>query len=137
MTLRNSFDWPLKSPLAIKPWIAATAPANLSDKGRIAEQRGRSGLMNSAGTGKMRLGWMSGLSGENRFGNVRPSLLTAFHFGSIEEGGTSLYAAMSQKVSHPEVLRITLGIGGDEIAHFLEWVAPLRPTNAVSQCHPS
>ena len=46
----------------------------------------------------------------------------AFHFGAIEQGGTSLYAALSQKVSHPEVLQITLGIGGDEIAHFLEWV---------------
>jgi hypothetical protein len=46
----------------------------------------------------------------------------AFHFASIEQGGTSLYAAMSQKVSEPEVLAITLGIGGDEIAHFLEWV---------------
>jgi hypothetical protein len=29
---------------------------------------------------------------------------------------------MSQKVTDPEVLEITLGIGGDEIAHFLEWV---------------
>jgi hypothetical protein len=29
---------------------------------------------------------------------------------------------MSQKASDPEVLEITLGIGGDEIAHFLEWV---------------
>src|SRR5271156_481520 len=46
----------------------------------------------------------------------------AFHFGAIEQGGTSLYAAMSQKVTSPEVLQITLGIGGDEIAHFLEWV---------------
>ena len=46
----------------------------------------------------------------------------AFHFGYIEQGGSSLYAAMSQKVSDPEVLEITLGIGGDEIAHFLEWV---------------
>jgi hypothetical protein len=46
----------------------------------------------------------------------------AFHFGYIEQGGASLYAAMSQKVKHPEVLRITLGIGGDEVAHFLEWV---------------
>ncbi len=45
-----------------------------------------------------------------------------FHFGSIEQGGTSLYATLSQKVTHPEVLRITLSIGGDEIAHFLEWV---------------
>jgi hypothetical protein len=48
--------------------------------------------------------------------------VAAFHFGTIEQGGTSLYAAMSQKVKDPEVLEITLGIGGDEIAHFLEWV---------------
>jgi hypothetical protein len=46
----------------------------------------------------------------------------AFHFGFIEQGGTSLYASMSQKVTSPEALRITLGIGGDEICHFLEWV---------------
>jgi hypothetical protein len=48
--------------------------------------------------------------------------VAAFHFGTIEQGGSSLYAAMSQKVSSLEVLKITLGIGGDEIAHFLEWV---------------
>src|SRR5271157_17689 len=48
--------------------------------------------------------------------------IAAFHFGMIEQGGSSLYAAMSQKVTSPEVLKITLGIGGDEIAHFLEWV---------------
>jgi hypothetical protein len=48
--------------------------------------------------------------------------VAAFHFGMIEQGGSSLYAALSQKVSSLEVLKITLGIGGDEIAHFLEWV---------------
>jgi hypothetical protein len=48
--------------------------------------------------------------------------VAAFHFGYIEQGGSSLYATMSRKVSDPEVLEITLGIGGDEIAHFLEWV---------------
>jgi len=48
--------------------------------------------------------------------------VAAFHFGMIEQGGSSLYAAMSQKVTDPEVLKITLAIGGDEIAHFLEWV---------------
>jgi hypothetical protein len=48
--------------------------------------------------------------------------VAAFHFGAIEQGGTSLYAALSQKVTSAEVLEITLGIGGDEIAHFLEWV---------------
>jgi len=63
--------------------------------------------------------------------------IAAFHFGMIEQGGTSLYAAMSQKVNDPEVLQITLGIGGDEIAHFLEWVdfagngvqAPVAPVS--------
>lgn len=46
----------------------------------------------------------------------------AFHFGMIEQGGSSLYAALSQKVTNLEVLKITLSIGGDEVAHFLEWV---------------
>lgn len=46
----------------------------------------------------------------------------AFHFGFIEQGGSSLYATLAQKVTHPEVLEIVLGIGGDEVAHFLEWV---------------
>src|SRR5208282_3958546 len=36
--------------------------------------------------------------------------VAAFHFGQIEQGGTSLYAALSQKVTSPEVLEITLGI---------------------------
>jgi hypothetical protein len=48
--------------------------------------------------------------------------IAAFHFGYIEQGGSSLYAAMNQKAKHREVVEITLGIGGDEIAHFLEWV---------------
>ncbi len=67
--------------------------------------------------------------------------VAAFHFGQIEQGGTSLYAALSQKVTDPEVLQVTLGIGGDEIVHFLEWVdfsgngvqAPIAPfTDAIS-----
>ena len=48
--------------------------------------------------------------------------VAAFHFGTIEQGGSSLYAALAQKARHPEVLQIILGIGGDEVAHFLEWV---------------
>jgi hypothetical protein len=46
----------------------------------------------------------------------------AFHFASIEQGGSSLYPALGQKATHEEVLRIIFGIGGDEVAHFLEWV---------------
>jgi hypothetical protein len=68
----------------------------------------------------------------------------AFHFGSIEQGGSSLYPTLAQKVSSVEVLKILLSIGGDEIAHFLEWVdfsgnsvqpplAPLTdPTNGLT-----
>src|ERR1700691_5201463 len=48
--------------------------------------------------------------------------VAAFHFGYIEQGGSSLYAAMGQKISSLEVLKIAFGIGGDEVAHFLEWV---------------
>jgi hypothetical protein len=44
-----------------------------------------------------------------------------FHFGFIEQGGTSLYATLAQKVSSLEVLRIVLGIGGSEIMHFQTW----------------
>lgn len=46
----------------------------------------------------------------------------AFHFGTVEQAGSSLYASLGQKVTHAEVLEITLGIGADEVAHFLEWV---------------
>ena len=44
-----------------------------------------------------------------------------FHFGFIEQAGTSLYATLSQKVTSAEVLKITLGIGGSEIMHFQVW----------------
>jgi hypothetical protein len=46
----------------------------------------------------------------------------AFHFGYIEQGGSSLYQALGRKATSREVLKITQAIGGDEIAHFLEWV---------------
>jgi hypothetical protein len=44
-----------------------------------------------------------------------------FHFGFIEQAGTSLYATLSQKVTSAEVLKITLSIGGSEIMHFQVW----------------
>jgi hypothetical protein len=46
----------------------------------------------------------------------------AFHFGTIEQGGSSLYSSLSRKVTSEQALEITIGIGGDEVAHFLEWV---------------
>ena len=44
-----------------------------------------------------------------------------FHFGTIEQGGSSLYPQLAQRVTSPEVLRILLGIGGTEITHFQTW----------------
>ena len=44
-----------------------------------------------------------------------------FHFGFIEQGGTSLYPSLAQRVSNPEVLRILLSIGPTETAHFQTW----------------
>src|SRR6202167_2415129 len=48
--------------------------------------------------------------------------VAGFHFGYIEQGGSSLYASLIQKATDLEVVRIMFGIGGDEVAHFLEWV---------------
>jgi hypothetical protein len=69
----------------------------------------------------------------------------AFHFGYIEQGGSSLYQAMGHKASSLEVLRITQAIGGDEIAHFLEWVdfagngvqAPVAPVSSGGLTFPN
>lgn len=44
-----------------------------------------------------------------------------FHFATIEQGGTSLYASLAQRVTHVEVLRIVLSIGGTEVMHFQTW----------------
>ncbi len=44
-----------------------------------------------------------------------------FHFAFIEQGGTSLYPSLAQRVSNPEVLRILLSIGPTETAHFQTW----------------
>jgi hypothetical protein len=62
----------------------------------------------------------------------------AFHFGTIEQGGTSIYPALAQRVKNPEVLRILLSIGPTETAHFQIWhdvagdAPPLTdPTNGL------
>jgi hypothetical protein len=61
-----------------------------------------------------------------------------FHFAFIEQGGTSLYASLAQRVTHPEVLRILLSIGPTEAMHFQTWhdkagnAPPLTdPTNGL------
>jgi hypothetical protein len=44
-----------------------------------------------------------------------------FHFAFIEQGGTSLYPSLAQRVTNPEVLRILLSIGPTETMHFQTW----------------
>src|SRR5438309_1226745 len=44
-----------------------------------------------------------------------------FHFGTIEQGGTSLYPSLAQRVRNAEVLRIVLSIGPTEAMHFQTW----------------
>jgi hypothetical protein len=53
-----------------------------------------------------------------------------FHFAFIEQGGSSLYTAMSLKASDLEVLRIVVSIGGVEVDHFSLWHD--KAGNAVS-----
>jgi len=61
-----------------------------------------------------------------------------FHFASIEQGGSSLYPSLAQRVSNVEVLRILLSIGPTETMHFQTWqdkagnAPPLTdPTNGL------
>jgi hypothetical protein len=45
----------------------------------------------------------------------------AFHFAMIEQGGSSLYDALSLKCGSLLALRIVTSIGGTEVAHFEIW----------------
>jgi hypothetical protein len=62
----------------------------------------------------------------------------AFHFGTIEQFGSSLYPQLAQRVSNVEVLRILLSIGPTETMHFQTWhdkagnIIPVTdPTNGL------
>jgi Ferritin-like domain len=44
-----------------------------------------------------------------------------FHFAFIEQGGMSLYATLSDKVTSAEVLRVLASISGTENQHFATW----------------
>jgi hypothetical protein len=69
----------------------------------------------------------------------------AFHFAAIEQGGSSLYPALGMKASSVEVLQIMFGIGGDEVAHLLEWIdfagngvqAPIAPVTSHGLTFPN
>lgn len=45
----------------------------------------------------------------------------AFHFAMIEQGGSSLYSALSLSCASALALRIVSSIGGTEVAHFEIW----------------
>jgi hypothetical protein len=44
-----------------------------------------------------------------------------FHSATGEQGGSSLYPSLAQRVTDPEVLRIVLSIGPTETMHFQTW----------------
>jgi hypothetical protein len=111
MSLNVDTSWFVRYRSASNPDLGATFPQALTLNGVTAIPRSDADY--------------EGRSNPNFPGNDHIQAIAnvaAFHFGYIEQGGSSLYAALSQKVTDPEVLAITLGIGGDEIAHFLEWV---------------
>jgi hypothetical protein len=61
-----------------------------------------------------------------------------FHFATIEQGGTSLYPSLAQRVNDAEALRVVLSIGPTEAMHFQTWsdkagnAPPLTdPTNGL------
>jgi len=130
MNLNVDTSWFVRYRSATNPDLGATFPQAITLSGVTAIPRSDADY--------------EGKSNPNFKGNDHIQAIAnvaAFHFGYIEQGGSSLYAAMSQKVTDPEVLEITLGIGGDEIAHFLEWVdfagngvqAPIAPfTDSIS-----
>lgn len=111
MNLNVDTSWYVRYRSATNPDLGATFPQAITLDGVTAIPRSDADY--------------NGASNPNFPGNDHIQAIAnvaAFHFGQIEQGGSSLYAAMSQKVTDPEVLEITLGIGGDEVAHFLEWV---------------
>ena len=113
MHLNVDTSWFVRYRSTTNPDLGATFPQALTLKNVTAIPRNNNDFNGAALQG----GSLPGNEHIQAIANV-----AAFHFGMIEQGGSSLYAAMSQKVTDPEVLEITLGIGGDEIAHFLEWV---------------
>ena len=111
MHLNVDTSWYVRYRSTTNPDLGATFPQAITLKNVTAIPRNNNDF--------------NGTTNPNFLGNEHVQAIAnvaGFHFGYIEQGGSSLYAVMSRKVTDPEVLEITLGIGGDEIAHFLEWV---------------
>lgn len=111
MHLNVDTSWYVRYRSSTNPDLGATFPQAINLTNVTAIPRNNSDFNGAANPG---------FPGNNHIQAI--ANVAAFHFGMIEQGGSSLYAALGQKVTDPEVLEITLGIGGDEIAHFLEWV---------------
>jgi hypothetical protein len=133
MNLTVDTSWYVRYRSATNPDFGATFPQAITLKNVTAIPRDN----NDFNGAPLQGGTLPGNEHVQAIANV-----AAFHFGYIEQGGSSLYAAMSKRVSDVEVLDVTLGIGGDEIAHFLEWVdfsgngvqAPVAPfTDPISK----
>src|SRR5262249_41358093 len=62
----------------------------------------------------------------------------AFHFPTIEQGGSSLYPSLAQRATDVEVLRVLISIGPTETMHFQTWsdvagnAPPLRAVDPVT-----
>ncbi len=111
MHLNVDTSWYVRYRSATNPDFGATFPQALTLKNVTAIPRNNNDF--------------NGASNPNFPGNDHIQAIAnvaGFHFGYIEQGGSSLYAALGQKISSLEVLKIAFGIGGDEVAHFLEWV---------------
>ena len=69
----------------------------------------------------------------------------AFHFPTVEQGGSSLYPALAQRATDVEVLRILISIGPTETMHFQTWsdvagnappITAVDPVTSVSVTFP-
>ncbi|MGH9438562.1 MAG: ferritin-like domain-containing protein [Terriglobia bacterium] len=62
-----------------------------------------------------------------------------FHFAFIEQGGTTLYPSLAQRVTSRQALRILLSIGPTETMHFQTWqdkagnATPLTDTDPITK----
>jgi hypothetical protein len=111
MHLNVDTSWYVRYRSTTNPDLGATFPQALTLNGVTAIPRNNNDFNGEPFNG------LPGNAHVQAIANV-----AGFHFGYIEQGGSSLYATLSQQVSSAQVLKITLGIGGDEVAHFLEWV---------------
>jgi hypothetical protein len=111
MNLNVDTSWYVRYRSATNPDLGATFPQAITLRGVTAIPRTDADF--------------EGKSNPNFKGNDHIQAIAnvaGFHFGYIEQGGSSLYGSLIQKATAQEVVRIMYGIGGDEIAHFLEWV---------------